>query len=122
MADAEYAFLAPEERFEIIDGVKFMAAAAPAFDHNFIINNLLFRFNKYFRLHKKGVAVQDIDIRLPDGNLFRPDISIISDFEWHKVEEIFRGVPDLVVEVRRAESPSYSLAPALPPREIISRA
>ena len=91
-------YVEPNDRYEIIEGVKYMAAAA-AIEHNFVIGNLVQAFNHYFRKNKNGVAVQDIDVHLPDGNVFRPDVSVIDDLTALSSDENFNGAPALVVEV-----------------------
>ncbi len=83
--------------FEIIEGVKTMAASA-RFNHNMIGTNILFAFLQYSVKHKMG-TVYDVDVYLPDGNLFRPDIYIISDPALFGEDGKIHGVPELVVEV-----------------------
>ena len=88
-----------EERFEIIDGVKIYMLAAASFNHNFFAARLVSIFNSYFLKHGKGVAVHDVDVPLPDGNLFRPDVCVITDFAWLESDENSSVVPALVVEI-----------------------
>ena len=88
-----------EERFEIIDGVKIYMLAAASFNHNFFAARLVSIFNSYFLKHGKGVAVHDVDVPLPDGNLFRPDVCVITDLAWLESDENSSVVPALVVEI-----------------------
>ena len=87
--------------YEIIGGEKFMAPAAPVY-HGNIILDLAYLFKDYFKLHKNGrVFVDDVDVHLPDGNIFQPDLVVITGenlgiINW---ESAIYGVPDMVVEV-----------------------
>ncbi len=70
-----------------------------SFDHNFFAGRLISIFNSYFWEHRNGVAIYDIDVHLPDGNLFRPDVCIIDDFSWIESGENTPVVPALAVEI-----------------------
>ena len=94
-----YSRIDTEERFEIIDGTKIYMLAAASFDHNFFAGRLIVVFNSYFEEHRNGVAVHDIDVHLPDGNLFRPDVCIIDDLAWLERNENSPVVPALAVEI-----------------------
>lgn len=89
------------ESYEIIRGEKFMAPAA-----NPLHNGILFKLSKvidnYMDTHEGGYVFTDnIDVRLPDGNIFKPDVTVITKenariIEWNRY---IQGVPDMVVEV-----------------------
>ena len=87
--------------YEIIGGEKIMALAAVPFHSNIIIE-LAFEFKLYFRQHKNGyVFADDVDIHFPDGNIYKPDLVVVSSensdiVHWNKA---IYGVPDMVVEV-----------------------
>ena len=89
------------ESYEIIGGEKFMAPmAAPT--HSAIIMCLSARIFDYLIINKCGYVFTDnIDVHLPDGNLFRPDLVVVTNenakiINW---QNGIHGVPDMVVEV-----------------------
>ena len=89
------------ESYEIIGGEKFMAPA-PRPSHSRLLGGLYNRISTYLHENKCGYAFSDnLDVYLPDGNLFRPDLTVIktdnySIIDWSKA---VYGVPDMVVEV-----------------------
>ena len=91
-------FYAP---YEIIEGEKIMSAMA-FLNHSGIIMRLSSRIFNYVDLNQCGYVFTDnIDVYLPDGNLFRPDVTVITKenagiLNW---KGAVRGVPDMVVEV-----------------------
>ena len=115
---SEAIYVEPDDRYEIIEGVKCMAAAA-AYDHNIVAGKLFSFFDNYFCKNKIGMVVQnadvclsegntflpdlsvvcDVDLCLPDGNIFRPDILVTTDFSMIGADEKIHGVPDLCVEI-----------------------
>ena len=87
--------------YEIIEGVKFMAAA-PNLDHSDIIGRLHFCFVKYFLEHKSGyVYVDDVDVHFSDGTIFKPDLVVVlkSNEKILAGRKNIFGAPDMVVEV-----------------------
>ena len=94
-----YAYAEDYDLYEIIEGEKIMAAA-PSLTHNTIVTRLLTTFMNYVDEHDCGAVFGDnIDVHLPDGNLFRPDVSIVCDKNILEQRKAIYGVPDLVVEV-----------------------
>ena len=91
----------PDEDFEIIEGEKFIMAPAANLGHGTVIIKLASILNIY--VEEKGITaavfVDDVDVHLPDGNLFRPDLTVIRDPKIVDREGAINGVPDLVVEV-----------------------
>ena len=87
--------------YEIIGGEKFMAPA-PILGHSNIVTELLTTINMYLRHNHCGrVFADNTDVHLPDGNLFKPDLVIVTAensniLNW---EGSIHGVPDMVVEV-----------------------
>ena len=88
--------------YEIIGGEKIMAAAAANPLHGRLLFTLGRILDDYTFDHKNGYVFTDnVDVYLPDGNLFRPDLTVVKKenagiINWKKA--IF-GVPDMVVEV-----------------------
>ena len=89
------------ESYEIIGGEKFMSPSAPL-EHSGILFRLALAIGNYVVANKCGyVFPDDVDVHLPDGNLFKPDLVVVTDdskgiLNWHG--SIY-GVPDMVVEV-----------------------
>ena len=87
--------------YEIIGGEKFMAPSAGAY-HNDIMGELYSTIRLYVRKNNLGYVFTDsLDVHLPDGNLFKPDLIIVKKenaaiINWQKG---IYGVPDMVVEV-----------------------
>ena len=87
--------------YEIIGGKKFMAPAANP-THGSIIGRLYAFLFSYLDAKNSGyVFVDDVDVYLKDGPLFKPDLVVVLKenadiIDWSK--GIF-GVPDMVVEV-----------------------
>ena len=87
----------PDDWFEIIEGVKTMPPSAD-FYHNTIGLNLACEFRGYALAHKIAI-VYDVDVYLPDGNVFRPDFCAVCDPANIGKDLKVHGVPDLCVEV-----------------------
>jgi len=89
-----------EERYEIIEGVKTIMSPSPTWIHGTIDSTLVMIFKNYCRKNKCGLVFGDnIDVHLPDGNLFMPDISVVCDRNILKNGGTIYGVPDLIVEI-----------------------
>ena len=89
------------ESYEIIEGEKFMSPSVPL-NHSGIIFRLGMLIGNYVIANKCGyVFPDDVDVHLPDGNLFKPDLVVVKKenegiLNWHGA---IYGVPDMVVEV-----------------------
>ena len=89
------------ESYEVIDGEKFMSPSAPL-NHSGIIFRLGMLIGNYVIAKKCGyVFPDDVDVHLPDGSLFKPDLVVVKKenegiLNWHGA---IYGVPDMVVEV-----------------------
>ena len=70
--------------------------------HSGIIAHLFNKIFNYVVANKCGYVFPDnVDVHLPDGNLFRPDLTVVTA-ENKKIlnwKGAIRGVPDMVVEV-----------------------
>lgn len=87
--------------YEIIGGIKTMAPAAPV-GHSGIIFELAFIIKDYLRKTNSGVVfTDDVDVHLPNGNLFKPDLVVIKKENLNIINwrGAIHGVPDMVVEV-----------------------
>ncbi len=100
MSEAALNYVEPEEDYEIIEGVKYMAPAASP-NHGTIINRLFLAFAKYADEHPNsiGVFTDNIEIRLDKNNVIRPDLSVVCNPLIVQIDKALFGVPDLAVEV-----------------------
>ena len=95
-----YAFAEDSNLYEIIEGVKYYMSPAPILNHGKIVRNLLVIFGNYLEEHNCGDVFHDnTDVHLPDGNVFRPDVSVVCDLSIADRYGNINGVPDLVVEI-----------------------
>lgn len=87
--------------YEIIGGKKFMAPAANPI-HGSIIGRLYAFLCSYLDAKNAGyVFVDDVDVYLQDGPLFKPDLIVVLEenadiIDWRKG---IYGAPDMLVEV-----------------------
>lgn len=99
-------------RYEIIDGVLYMATA-PGFSHGQVVLNLL----RYVELplDKRGIAfgiMAPIGLVMPSNDpVVQPDFLLIRSDRRHLISEDgrIRGVPDLIAEVLSASHADYDL-------------
>lgn len=75
-------------------------AASARLNHNIIAARIFTAFDDYlYSRNIRAVTFTDVDVFLPDGNVFRPDVSVVSDLALIGDDDKIHGVPDLVVEV-----------------------
>ena len=90
-----------DDSYEIIRGEKIMSPSAGAY-HNWTLVRLSMKIAQYAVENKCGYVFTDsMDVHLPDGNLFKPDLSVVkienaAVINWQRG---IYGVPDMVVEV-----------------------
>lgn len=94
-----------EERYEIINGIRYDLQPSPSLNHQRIVTRLATSLE--ITCHSTGtIIVAPIDVYLDDDNIFQPDVIYISNenasiMKFNRIE----GAPDLVVEIL---SPSTS--------------
>lgn len=87
--------------YELIGGEKFMAPSASAY-HSKSTMRVARVIDNYVFDNKCGhVFIDSLEVHLPDGNIFRPDLIVITKenaglVNWNRG---IYGVPDMVVEV-----------------------
>ena len=88
------------EDYEIIDGEKIMSPS-PSRTHMYIMMNLFVKFHQYFMRKNifARIFTDNMDVHLPDGNLVKPDLSIVCDVENLRRGATVYGVPDFVAEI-----------------------
>lgn len=98
------------ERWELIDGVPYLQAA-PTWQHQAIVSNIITRFNTYLQDKSCFAFPAPFDLILGEEendedvtNILQPDVVIICDKSRLRKTGYF-GVPELIIEV---VSPSTS--------------
>ena len=87
--------------YEVIGGEKIMAPSARPY-HSKIVMVLSATIYNYVAKYDCGEVFPDnVDVHLPDGNIFKPDLSVITSanasiIEWNRA---IYGVPDMIVEI-----------------------
>ncbi len=94
-----------EERFEIINGVRYDFSPSPSLLHQVLVTEL-YSFIRQTCRPNGIIVVAPMDVHLDDNNILQPDVIFIANETAHIVKnnKIF-GAPDLVVEIL---SPSTS--------------
>ena len=90
-----------EQDYEIIEGVKVLMAPSGTLIHGSVIGKIFGQFFLYIIQNdiKAAVFVDDINVHLPDGSYFKPDLTVTLNPEITKNRKAIYGVPDMVVEV-----------------------
>ena len=87
--------------YEIIGGEKILAPSASSY-HNRVMGGFYIDIANYVRKNHCGeVFTDNVDVHLPDGSMYKPDLFIVkseneSIINW---EGTVHGVPDMVVEI-----------------------
>ena len=89
------------KRYEIIDGVLYVSNA-PSYDHQFMVAELHLQLGMYVKQEKLGIVLTaPFEIHLPGiAKPVQPDVFFIrSENQPQAGDKLFKGVPDLIVEV-----------------------
>ncbi len=90
-----------EARCEFENG-RLIPMASPSYRHNDIMAILYYNLRQYGRQQQAGTALLEVDVALPTGSGFIPDVTFVRK---ERAEQLItpkgkiEGVPDLVVEV-----------------------
>jgi Uma2 family endonuclease len=115
-----YAALHDDERYEIIDGVLYMAPA-PGAPHQTTVGWFVFYLTTHVQIKKRGrVLPAPFDVELAPSSVVQPDVLVIlNDNLGILTPSRVIGAPDLVIEVaspgtagydRREKQDAYALA------------
>jgi len=93
-------------RYELIDGVAYLMAPAPALAHQDVVGEVYFQLRQALEDTPCRVYVAPVDVRLPKANeadadidtVVQPDVLVLCD-PGKADRRGIRGAPDLVVEV-----------------------
>lgn len=89
--------------YELVDGVVVMSPAA-SFGHQDIAGEILFQIRSYLEKNPIGRAVTDVDVKLADDLVYRPDVVFLTNEKAGRVEVRVTEPPDLVVEIVSPDS------------------
>ena len=87
--------------FEYEEGELIMAAS-PTPEHQDVVIELGYALRYFVRQHQQGRVFMEVDVYLPDGRVYIPDLAFLSTAHLHLLDPSDRkihGSPDLVVEV-----------------------
>lgn len=94
-----------DERFEIINGVRYEFSPSPTLLHQILVTELNRSISQTCRLNGI-IVVAPMDVHLDDKNILQPDVIFIANETTHIIKNNgIYGAPDLVVEIL---SPSTS--------------
>lgn len=102
-------FLAlPEDpvRYELIDGVVQMSPSA-SYRHQQVHAEIFFQVCRFLDAHPLGSMVADIDIRLRDDLVYRPDLVFLTAAKAALCHDRVTEVPDLIVEIISPDSRAF---------------
>ena len=96
---AEY-FALPDDgcRYEVIDGVVCMSPSPSQF-HQHILALVLGQFLDFLRKNRIGRVLPEIDVRLSDTIVYRPDLVVLLSSRSPRVTPRIDVAPDLVLEI-----------------------
>lgn len=86
------------DRYELVDGVVVVSPSA-TWGHQRIASEILFQLRQFLEKHSLGEAVSDVDVRLSDTLVLRPDIVFLSTEKAVRVTNYVTEAPNLVVEI-----------------------
>ena len=90
-----------DKSFETIEGEKFMSPS-PSVNHSLVTMRVGEAISRRLIPTNKGYALPEVDVHFPDGNLFKPDLIVVSFENRHIMmnrRNIIQGVPDMTVEI-----------------------
>jgi Uma2 family endonuclease len=87
--------------YEYEEGELILVASYTA-EHQDIVGALAYLFRQFVRQHRLGRVVMEVDVYLPDGRGYIPDLAYLATEQLHLLnptDHKIHGSPDLVVEV-----------------------
>ncbi|MBI4755740.1 MAG: Uma2 family endonuclease [Betaproteobacteria bacterium] len=111
---ADYLGWPEDVRYELIDGVAYLMAPAPALDHQDVAGEIYFQLRRALEGRPCRAFVAPVDVRLPRANetdervdtVVQPDVLVVCDPAKLDRRGV-RGAPDLVVEVLSRSTASH---------------
>lgn len=105
-ADEYLALGETQTRYELIDGVVCMSPS-PTFRHQQVITEIAIQIGTFLRDHPVGRVAVEIDVRLRDNLVYRPDVVYLSNENAARCGDAITVPPDLVVEIISPDSRAY---------------
>lgn len=102
-ADAFLALSPDGFRYELIDGVARMSPSA-SFPHQLIAAEIVIQIGAFLKDHPIGVVATDVDIKLADDRVYRPDVIFLGMDKATRCGNHVTEMPDLIVEVISPDS------------------
>ncbi|QJD86939.1 Uma2 family endonuclease [Cohnella herbarum] len=87
-----------EERYEIIDGIRYDCHPSPTLKHQLLVTHLCNDLQT--SCHATGtIVVAPMDVHLDEDNIVQPDLIYVSNENESILKTRIEGVPDLLVEI-----------------------
>jgi Uma2 family endonuclease len=87
-----------EERYEIIDGIRYDCQPSPTLNHQLLVTQLC--SDLYSTCHAAGtIIVAPMDVHLDEDNIVQPDLIYVANENRSILRTRIEGVPDLLVEI-----------------------
>lgn len=86
------------EQYELVDGVVIVSPSA-TWGHQRIAREILLQLTQFLEAHPVGEAVSDVDVRLRDDLVLRPDVVFLTAAKAARVTGYIAEPPDVVVEI-----------------------
>jgi len=86
-----------EGDWELIDGIAYAMAPSPVKNHQYLLFQLSFFFGKELKNCKKCKAFVEMDYKVNEETILRPDLSILCKED--KEERFISITPELIVEI-----------------------
>ncbi len=86
------------EQYELVDGVIIVSPSA-TWGHQRIAREILLQLTQFLEKNPIGEAVGDVDVRLRENLVLRPDVVFLSSEKAARVTSYIDEPPDLVVEI-----------------------
>jgi Uma2 family endonuclease len=88
------------------DAGEIIPVTSPTIDHQDIVDALVQATKQFVRERRSGRVFREVDVYLPDGNIYIPDFGFLAADRLDLISPIdhkIHGVPDLVTEVLSAD-------------------
>ncbi|MCC6360367.1 MAG: Uma2 family endonuclease [Phycisphaerales bacterium] len=92
-ADQYLALSETQEQYELVDGV-IVESPSAAWAHQRIAGEILFQLTQFLEKTPIGEAVSEVDVRLRDDLVLRPDVVFLSSEKAARVAKYISEPPD----------------------------
>ncbi len=87
-----------EERYEIIDGIRYDFQASPTLEHQLVVTQLCNELHSTCQ-STGTLIVAPMDVHLDENNIVQPDLIYVANENRSILRTRIEGVPDLLVEI-----------------------